>query len=329
MRSRMHDGMGLEIKEAKTRVILNFLSNNRQYLYNRFSYSKKMPQSVIVNEFIKRLRKKERGKILQLGLFDSDAKIRGAAAVYLSDWDTEHFGLEVGKTDFLLFDDFVDLEDRLRFLSALSEKLSDLKFRLVLLRHPLNDHKTIIALSRAGWFLTDVLLTFHTDIEDLILPEFSIDLPIRIREAHEGDAGSIGSLARKSFSMSHFHSDPNLPNALSSELYVKWSISSLSDPSSKVFVAEDREGVCGFIVCSVKSLTKKISYGVIDLIAVDRDRQRLGIGRLLLKEALKRLASRVSSVYVGTQAINIPAVRLYESFGFKLVDSEGTFHLWV
>jgi hypothetical protein len=46
-------------------------------------------------------------------------------------------------------------------------------------------------------------------------------------------------------------------------------------------------------------------------------------------EALKWFSSKVNSVYVGTQATNIPAVRLYETFGFKLVESEATFHIWV
>jgi ribosomal protein S18 acetylase RimI-like enzyme len=319
----------MQIKDAKTSDILNLIMNNQQFFYKRFSYSKEIPQSAIINEFIERLRKRNSEKILQLGLFDSSGKIHGGSLLYVSEWDTQHFGIKVGKIDFLLFDDFIELNDRLKFLKELYEKFSDLKFQVVFLRHSLSDSKTIFALSKAGWFLADVLLTFHRNLEDLLFSEFKKDFSIRVREARKEDSNSIGNLARRSFGTSHFHSDPNLPHVLSSELYAKWSISSLSEPLSKVFVAEDNEVICGFIVCSVKSLMNKVSYGVIDLIAVDQNKQKMGIGKLLLTEALKWLSSQVSSVYVGTQATNVPAVRLYESIGFKLVDSEATFHLWV
>jgi len=318
----------MQIKEAKTSDILNFIMDNQQFFCKRFSYSKEIPQSAIVNEFIERLRKRSSKKILQLGLFDSNGKIHGGISLYFSDWDTQHFGIRVGKTDFLLFDEFVELKDRLKFLRDFRKKLSNLKFQVVFLRHALSDSKTIIALSKTGWFFADILLTFHRNLNSLFL-EFRGDLPIRVREAHKEDSNSISNLARRSFSISHFHSDPNLSHALSNELYAKWSISSLSEPLSKVFVAEDSETICGFIVCSVKSLTNEVCYGVIDLIAVDQNKQRMRIGKLLLTEALKWLSSQVSSVYVGTQATNIHAVRLYESNGFKLVNSEATFHLWV
>jgi ribosomal-protein-alanine N-acetyltransferase len=319
----------MQIKEAKTSDLLNFIMDNQQFFCKRFSYSKEIPQSAIINELTEKLRKRNSEEILQLGLFDSNGKIHGGTSLYVSDWDTQHFGIKVGKTDFLLFDDFVELNDRLKFLKDFYKKLSNLKFQVVFLRHALSDSRTIIALSKAGCFLADILLTFHRNLGNSLFLESRGDSSIRVREAHKEDSNSIGNLARRSFSISHFHSDPNLPHALSNELYAKWSISSLNEPSSKVFIAEDKEAIYGFIVCSIKSLTNKVSYGVVDLIAVDQNKQRMGIGKILLTEALKWLSSQVSSVYVGTQATNIPAVRLYESFGFKLVDSEATFHLWI
>jgi ribosomal protein S18 acetylase RimI-like enzyme/uncharacterized protein YlaN (UPF0358 family) len=319
----------MQIKEAKNSDLLNLIMNNQQFFCKRFSYSKEIPKSAIINEFIERLKKRNSEKVLQLGLFDSNGKIHGGTSLYVSDWDTQHFGIKVGKIDFLLFDDFIELNDRLEFLKELYEKLSNLKFQVVFLRHPLNDFKTIIALSKTGWFLADILLTFHRNLEDPFFLEFRGDSSIRVREAHKEDSNSISNLAKRSFSVSHFHSDPNLSHALSNELYAKWSISSLNESLSKVFVAEDKKAICGFIVCSIKSLTNKVPYGIIDLIAVDQNKQRMGIGKILLMAALKWLSSQVFSVYVGTQATNIPAARLYEGLGFKLVDSEATFHLWV
>jgi ribosomal protein S18 acetylase RimI-like enzyme len=321
--------MNMIIKETKTSNLLNLIRNNEQFFCKRFFYSKEIPQSAIINELIEKLKKRDDEKILQLGLFDANGKIHGGVSIYISDWDTQHFGIKVGKTEFLYFDEFVELNHRLKFLREIYKKLFNLKFKVVFLRHPLSDSRTIIALSKVGWFLTDILLTFHRKLENSLSLEFKRDLQIRVREAHKEDSNSISNLARKSFSISHFHSDPNFPHTLSSELYAKWSISSLSEPFSKIFIAEDKDRICGFIMCSVKSLMNKVSYGVIDLIAVDQDKQRMGIGKLLLTEALKWFSSKVNSVFVGTQAANIPAVRLYETFGFKLVESEATFHIWV
>jgi len=102
----------------------------------------------------------------------------------------------------------------------------------------------------------------------------------------------------------------------------------LKDLSNKVLVAEKNNSVVGFIILSMKTL-EDVPYGVIDLIAVDPNERSLGIGKLLLLKALSWFSSKVSSVYVGTQANNIPAVRLYEGNGFKLVEAEATLHLWI
>jgi ribosomal protein S18 acetylase RimI-like enzyme len=319
----------MQIKETKISELIDLVMDNQHFFCKRFSYSKEIPQSAIINEFIERLRKRSSQKILQLGFFDSNGKIHGGILLYVSDWDTQHFGIKIGKTDFLLFDEFIELNERLKFLKEIYKKLSSLKFKVVFLRHTLSDSRTIIALSKAGWILADVLLTFHRNLESPLSLEFKGDLLVRIREARKDDSNAISSLARRGFSIGHFHSDPNLSHALSNELYAKWIISCLGKPLSKVFVAENDEVICGFIACNIKSLMNKVFYGVIDLIAVDQNKQGVGIGKLLLIETLKWLSSQVSSVYVGTQATNIPAVRLYESVGFKLVEAEATFHLWV
>ncbi|MGC9203265.1 MAG: GNAT family N-acetyltransferase, partial [Thermoproteota archaeon] len=277
---------------------------------------------------IENLRKKNSEEVLRLGLFDSSGKIHGGVSLYASEWDIQHFGIKIGKADFLLFDESVELYDRLKFLMELNKQLSNSKLQVIFLRHTLSDYKTIIALSKAGWTLADVLLTFHRSLENLPSLSSRGDL-LRIREACIDDSNTIGNLARISFRISHFHTDPDLPHALSDELYAKWSISSLNDPSSKVFIAEESNATCGFITCSIKSLIDKVRYGVIDLIAVDQNKQRRGIGKFLLTKALEWFSLQVSSVYVGTQATNTPAVRLYESMGFKLVDSEITFHFWI
>lgn len=320
--------MTLQVKEAERSDLCNLIMNNKLFFYKRFSYSTEILPDFVINDLISSLKDKDVKTIIQLGLFDSKGRIHGGVSVYLSEWDTQHFKIKIGKTAFLFFDKMSKLEDRLNFFRKLREKLVSSEFRAIFLRHSLNDSKTIIALSKSGWILTDVLLTFHRNMKAYVFTECKEKLPIKIRDANKYDSNAISDLARKSFHTSHFHLDPNLPHNLSDELYANWALSSLNKLSSKVFVAEEDNGICGFISCSINQLASNVSYGVIDLIAVDSDKQKRGIGKLLLSEALKWFSSQVCSVYVGTQAINIPAVRLYESMGFRQVNAEATFHFW-
>ena len=317
----------MHIKKINVVDLYEIILNNQEFICKKYSYSKEISRDAVINNLFERLRQED-SKAIGLGLFDESGRIHGGIIIHSSEWDTQHFGIEIGKVDLLIFDELIRLENRLKFLEEIGKELSG-EFDVVFLRHTLSDYRTITALSKVGWMLTDVLLTFHRDPRGLNSQGIERDRLLQVREAQGKDENKIENLARVSFRMSHFHSDPNIPYELSDELYAKWIISILNDPSSKVFVAEDEDGVCGFITCSIRSLIDGTSYGIIDLVAVDRDKRGRGIGKLLLSKALEWFSSHVSSVFVGTQASNIPAIRLYEGMGFKLVESEATFHLWI
>ena len=85
----------------------------------------------------------------------------------------------------------------------------------------------------------------------------------------------------------------------------------------------------GSEMCIRDSLTSDYNYGIIDLVGVSEDYRGKGIGSLLVSKALKWFSNYTNSVYVGTQAANIPAIRLYEKMGFHQVFSEATLHLWL
>lgn len=321
--------MDLQVREIESSEIYKLIINNQQILCRQFSHSQEIPREVIIEDLYKTLtRNYNSSSALHLGLFDSNGKVFGGVSLHASEWDTCHFGIKIGKSDFLLFDSTIELHDRLILFQELKQKLLDMGFQVVFFRHFLDDTKSIIALSKIGGVLADVLLTFHKSVKDLISSDHR-NLSIKIRNAYQTDGVAICNLARTSFHVSHFHSDPNLPRSLSDELFAKWSLNSLGESSNKVFVAEENDAICGFLTFKVKKLPRCISYGVLDLMAVSSEKQNRGVGKLLFAEALKWLSSRTSSVYSGTQAANIPAVRVHESAGFRLVESEATLHLWV
>jgi len=65
---------------------------------------------------------------------------------------------------------------------------------------------------------------------------------------------------------------------------------------------------------------------VIDLIAVDPDHRRRGIGRALC-DAAERECDGVEEGVVGTQVANSPSVRMYEGLGYRLAGASYVFHL--
>jgi ribosomal-protein-alanine N-acetyltransferase len=90
--------------------------------------------------------------------------------------------------------------------------------------------------------------------------------------------------------------------------------SALSEPHTTVFVLEDEEKeLLGYSVSAVV-----LDEGSLDNLAVTASRRRQGAGRMLfenvLKDARKRGAERI---FLEVRESNAPAVKLYESAGFK------------
>jgi dTDP-4-amino-4,6-dideoxy-D-galactose acyltransferase len=87
-----------------------------------------------------------------------------------------------------------------------------------------------------------------------------------------------------------------------------------------MIVAESNRKLVGFLL-----LLKSDSEITIDLIGVAAEAQRQGWGRYLIAYA-HQVSTQYETMVVGTQATNIPSVRLYESLGFRLRQSSYVFH---
>src|SRR5262249_39221724 len=83
----------------------------------------------------------------------------------------------------------------------------------------------------------------------------------------------------------------------------------------EVLVAEDRDGaVCGYALCQSKWEGK---IHLQDLV-VDKGARGRGIGRGLLQYLIEQGRARGSrEIYLEVNSTNIPALRLYESEGFR------------
>ena len=250
-------------------------------------------------------------------------KIVGVVVAEEAKWDTKHFGHRMGKITLAVFDENVKSEQRMDIMEKISKKITA---KMLSARVNLADLKTIQALERMGAILTDVLLTYRFDFANR-LP--SVYLPTtRIGPVKKDEADELAHIGSGIFTTDRFHGDPNLSTSKCNELYSKWVLNSAKGLADAVLVARDGDQVAGFITCKIEQLGSSYKSGMIDLVGVRPSFAGLGIGRELVQSALKWFSGKVPTVYVGTQAANTRAIRLYESTRFTHACSEATLHLW-
>ncbi|TCK03448.1 ribosomal protein S18-alanine N-acetyltransferase [Phorcysia thermohydrogeniphila] len=121
-----------------------------------------------------------------------------------------------------------------------------------------------------------------------------------VREFREEDLPDILKIERESFS-----------NAWSKKSFLKEAVL----PFSRFIVAESSGRVVGYLIAWVVGKTCDVNR-----IAVLPAFRRRGVGKELLKKLLDILREEgVEEVFLEVRKSNIPAIKLYESFGFKRV----------
>jgi len=310
------------------RDIISLIKNNGEFVLGKFAYDENVPLEAFCQRLTKHLEELMCKDVLRLALISASGAVDGVVFVEKSSWDSEHFGVDVGKLKLALFDPKVDVESRRHLFQRIKEAALSRGLDVIFARTALNDLSTVHSLEGEGGILTDILLTFYIDLKN----EFTLaGLPseIEVVEACEGDGQTLMDIAREIFKIDHFHADPYLPTDKCDELYAKWVSSYLGSLVDKVFAARKDGKLMGFITCKIERVTHGYNYGIIDLVGVKKGCEGKGIGSLLVAEAFRWFSNYTKSVYVGTQAANIRAVRLYEKMGFRQVFSEATMHLWV
>ncbi len=240
-----------------------------------------------------------------------------------STWDSEHFGFPMGKIALGVFDDEITVESRAKTIARAWGRIAT---RMLSARVNLTDILTVQALEKLGGTLTDILSTFRFDLGSI--PPLVIGSGLEIGPSREGEIEDLARMGGSIFTVDRFHNDPRLPVSKSNELYSKWVRNSAKGLADVVLVAREGSEIVGFITCKIDRIGQAYKSGVIDLVGVHPSYSGLGIGKKLVFSALKWFTGRVPIVFVGTQAANSRAVRLYEGTGFSHVCSDATLHLW-
>lgn len=142
---------------------------------------------------------------------------------------------------------------------------------------------------------------------------------LEIRPAEARDEAALVGLARQAHTDTRFFFDPHFSSTRAAELYAAWVRRGLAEDPFRVFLAERDGSPVGYVLVKTDPLE-------IDLIAVEQAARGDGIGSALVAEAIG--VSPNGTVRVVTQARNVAALRLYESFGFRVVKTEAWYHRW-
>jgi dTDP-4-amino-4,6-dideoxygalactose transaminase/ribosomal protein S18 acetylase RimI-like enzyme len=227
-------------------------------------------------------------------------------------FDTKIFGMDIVKIKQISSGGGVkNIQKR---IVALQKEMKEKNVDYAVYRTSTENYPLIQVLEDNNFVMVDGLVSLQANLEE---EEYLFDG--HIREAKKKDLQQLKDIASTAFDRTRLYNDKLLDRKKAGELYSQWIENSLNkEAADEVFVWEEENEILGFV-----TLQKN---GHIPLIAVRQKARGNGIAKALVKAglfSLKKLGVKDSEIE--TQIANIPALRVYQSCGFKIVDSHLTF----
>lgn len=187
------------------------------------------------------------------------------------------------------------------------------------------DTKTVTALTQAGFSVVDVNLLFSYQPSD---QKTGVSDTCTIRLCTSEDEDGVLSIAESAFQYSRFHLDSNISPSVANAIKRAWIQNYiLGKRGDALWVAVLNNQPVGFLAV-ITSQWDNRDCAIIDLIGVSNTAQGKGIGTALVQFFQQEYRKKYPVLLVGTQAANIPSVRLYEKLGFRLCDSKYVLHYY-
>lgn len=177
------------------------------------------------------------------------------------------------------------------------------------------------ALTCAGFQVVDVNVTLRLEAP---WPVHAAPFPIsKVRPEEEA---AVAEIAAKCFTFSRFHLDPSISTAVANRIKREWVLSYFRKERGEcIYAARVDSRPVGFLAVICSSVEDR-TVRVIDLVGVDPERQGCGIGRALVGHFIQSEGPRSTMLEVGTQAANVPSLRLYERMGFLISRTQYVMH---
>ena len=192
---------------------------------------------------------------------------------------------------------------------------------------PTTQVRRVRTLTAAGFSVVDVNVTFER--EPVRCPDWTAGGNIIVRDILPSEHECVLDIAASCFVYSRFHLDSQVPNQVANAVKRAWIDSYCHKRrGERLLVAELDGKPVGFNAVLATAMGIE-PVRVIDLIGVDKAYQGRAVGKRLVEHFIHDSAGRYARLRVGTQAANIPSMRLYEGCGFRVAETAYLLHAHV
>lgn len=182
----------------------------------------------------------------------------------------------------------------------------------------------VTALGAAGFHLVETSLGFAAPIDALGGADTAGAIAVENFDPRWREA--VLAIAASCFRYSRFHIDPAFPRAVADHVKREWIRSYVEGRRGDCLLVAHEAGTPLGFAAMLSAQHPNGPAAVIDLIGVAPGAQRRGVGHRLVHAAIHEYRGRCATLEVGTQASNIPSVRLYERVGLRLTRSGFVLH---
>ena len=233
-------------------------------------------------------------------------------------WDTDFFGFKVAE---IIGSNIIAEEFKILF-----EVLKKNNVKLAYWATDPADNKSQLTAKIYNGFLADRKQTYILD--DIQTYEGLNSFANHKVEPYKNNTvdEEIKNLAIQAGEYSRFNLDPVIDRKIFENLYATWVQKSVNkENAEEVLVVKKKRKFIGLI-----TLIKKNKKGEIGLLAVDKNSRKNKIGKNLIQKSLIWFRDNgLEKVSVATQQSNKAACKLYESCGFRLLNTKIIYHFWL
>jgi GNAT superfamily N-acetyltransferase len=181
---------------------------------------------------------------------------------------------------------------------------------------PVDEIAAARRLAGLGFALVDINITFSHTGAAAIPPS-----PVRAEPARHEHFDALIDIAGRCFRYSRFHLDPQISDEAANRVKSEW-VRSYTEGRRGVelLAAVDRGQPLGFLAVLADGPRR-----IIDLVGVAPEAQGRRLGSALVSAFVERHRD-AEELLVGTQAANVPSLRLYSRHGFTVSRAAFVFH---
>ena len=224
-------------------------------------------------------------------------------------WDSDFFGLCIGRTNISSKEECVELANQKKSL----RKNYDLVYVF-------SSHGLGFCGDNAKLVDQKVVYSFSKDFYAELNPN------IEIWDGNKGVTDDLLHLALVSGKYSRFKLDEQLPYGSYERLYSRW----IEQSVSHIIASEVFCYMVDGVPIGLVTLDRKADVGTIGLVAIHENFQHRGIGTIMMQHVIRYATEHQSrKLSVATQLENVPACKLYENNGFEVESVTDVWHWWL